>query len=102
MVRWKIRKDVAGASFMALGCAAPEIAINMISVGVGDSAVDVGLSAIVGSGECGYGLTMLTNEWALFSLCRAHRFQSYPSCMHTRCNGQRFGCMTVVSASWTI
>jgi len=54
--RWKIRKDVAGASFMALGCAAPEIAINMISVGVGDSAVDVGLSAIVGSGLIAFSL----------------------------------------------
>ena len=30
-VRWNVREDVAGASFMAFGSAAPEIIINAIS-----------------------------------------------------------------------
>ena len=30
-VRWKISEDVAGASFMAFGSAAPEITINAIA-----------------------------------------------------------------------
>ena len=30
-VRWNVREDVAGASFMALGSAAPEVIINAIS-----------------------------------------------------------------------
>ena len=30
-VRWSVREDVAGASFMAFGSAAPEIIINAIS-----------------------------------------------------------------------
>ena len=30
-VRWNVREDVAGASFMAFGSAAPEIIINAVS-----------------------------------------------------------------------
>lgn len=29
-VRWHLREDVAGATFMALGSAAPEIVVNMV------------------------------------------------------------------------
>eukprot|EP01052_Picozoa_sp_SAG31_P040861 SAG31_NODE_6035_length_2199_cov_1.148095_1_plen_70_part_00 len=32
-VRWNVREDVAGASFLAIGSAAPEIVINAIGVG---------------------------------------------------------------------
>uniref|UniRef100_A0A7S2GP88 Sodium/calcium exchanger membrane region domain-containing protein n=1 Tax=Haptolina brevifila TaxID=156173 RepID=A0A7S2GP88_9EUKA len=62
-VRWSVREDVAGASFMAFGSAAPEIIINAISTlktvlasGRGDddpSAGDdtsLGIGAIIGSG----------------------------------------------------
>ena len=66
-VRWDVREDVAGASFMAFGSAAPEIVINAISTlksvissvdhehGVikqsegGDDAA-LGVGAIIGSG----------------------------------------------------
>ena len=60
-VRWGIPEDVAGASFMAFGSAAPEITINAISTikavlsgaGPGDDAGDdsaLGVGAILGSG----------------------------------------------------
>ena len=67
-VRWNVPEDVAGASFLAVGSAAPEIVINAIGVykahrvGAGgettsaaaqreaNSALQLGLSAIIGSG----------------------------------------------------
>ena len=57
-VRWNVREDVAGASFMAFGSAAPEIIINAISTlravvstedGDSDDAA-LGVGAIIGSG----------------------------------------------------
>jgi len=47
-VRWGIREDVAGATFMAFGSAAPEIIINAIGTITGES--DLGVGAIIGSG----------------------------------------------------
>ena len=66
-VRWNVREDVAGASFMAFGSAAPEIIINAVStiktvlaVSDGGAAAvapedagedtDLGIGAIIGSG----------------------------------------------------
>ena len=56
-VRWNVREDVAGASFMAFGSAAPEIIINAIqtikSMGGGDAGsddTDLGIGGIIGSG----------------------------------------------------
>jgi len=50
-VRWHVREDVAGASFMAFGSAAPEIIINAIqSVKGGQDDTDLGIGGIVGSG----------------------------------------------------
>ena len=61
-VRWNVREDVAGASFMAFGSAAPEIIINAISTlktvlasgreGGGEAGEDtsLGIGAIIGSG----------------------------------------------------
>lgn len=53
--RWNVREDVAGASFVAFGSAAPEIIINSIttikSAGSDTGAgADLGVSAIIGSG----------------------------------------------------
>ena len=47
-VRWGVREDVAGATFMAFGSAAPEIIINAIGTITGES--DLGVGAIIGSG----------------------------------------------------
>eukprot|EP00605_Chrysophyceae_sp_TOSAG23-4_P002303 GSChrysophyteH1.ASY1.ANO1.2549.1 assembled CDS len=44
---WMIREDVAGATFMAFGSAAPEIIINMVSA---LDATNMGVGAILGSG----------------------------------------------------
>jgi K+-dependent Na+/Ca+ exchanger-like protein len=49
-VRWHVREDVAGATFMAFGSAAPEIIINAITTVRGSSQTDLGVSAIIGSG----------------------------------------------------
>ncbi|KAL1523131.1 hypothetical protein AB1Y20_018087 [Prymnesium parvum] len=58
-VRWNVREDVAGASFMAFGSAAPEIIINAVSTiktiladAEEDSSEDtaLGVGAIIGSG----------------------------------------------------
>eukprot|EP00966_Prymnesium_polylepis_P210247 4869090-Prymnesium_polylepis.1 len=57
-VRWNIREDVAGASFMAFGSAAPEIIINAVSTLKALFASDegdnedtaLGVGAIIGSG----------------------------------------------------
>lgn len=58
-IRWGVREDVAGATFMAFGSAAPEIIINVIStIKSGRTsnnpnaakATSLGISAIIGSG----------------------------------------------------
>ena len=56
-IRWSIREDVAGATFMAFGSAAPEIIINTITtIKSGGAANDaargtaLSISAIIGSG----------------------------------------------------
>jgi Ca2+/Na+ antiporter len=61
-VRWSVREDVAGATFMALGSALPEILINTIGTiqasaggdiaGAGGEGggTDLGVGAIIGSG----------------------------------------------------
>ena len=53
-VRWSIRDDVAGSTFMAFGSAAPEIIVNAVATiksGSGsEGSVDQGISAILGSG----------------------------------------------------
>ena len=50
--RWNIREDVAGASFVAFGSAAPEIIINSIttlkSAASADKGADLGVAAIIG------------------------------------------------------
>lgn len=53
--RWNVKEDVAGATFMAIGSAAPEIVINVIAaIQAGTSsnpeATKLGVSAIIGSG----------------------------------------------------
>lgn len=61
--RWKIGDDVAGATFMAFGSAAPEIIINVVATiqnaadTEGDSeATSLGVSAIIGSGMVAFSL----------------------------------------------
>ena len=39
VARWRVPEDVAGASFMALGAAAPEIVVNVVSTIKGGIAV---------------------------------------------------------------
>ena len=53
-VRWGIREDVAGASFMAFGSAAPEIIINAIGAFQGQS--NLGVGAIIGSGMIAFAI----------------------------------------------
>mmetsp|Transcript_7667 Transcript_7667/g.11610 ORF Transcript_7667/g.11610 Transcript_7667/m.11610 type:complete len:434 (+) Transcript_7667:76-1377(+) len=47
-IRWGIREDIAGATFMAFGSAAPEIVVNAVTTLKGQSGTGVG--AIIGSG----------------------------------------------------
>lgn len=49
-VRWNIREDVAGCSFMAFGSAAPEVLISCIGTAKGGGNTDLGVGAIIGSG----------------------------------------------------
>jgi Ca2+/Na+ antiporter len=54
-VKYSIREDVAGATFMALGSAAPELVINLIAVvrameSEDPEAIQLGVSAVLGSG----------------------------------------------------
>ena len=49
-LRWGVREDVAGASFMAFGSAAPEIIINAVTTMKGSEDVELGVGAIIGSG----------------------------------------------------
>lgn len=67
-MRWAIPEDVAGASFLALGGAAPEIVINMVSTAKGvlahsngdqhgeEAANSLGISSIIGSGMLAFTL----------------------------------------------
>jgi len=59
-VQWKIREDVAGASIMAFGSAAPEIVVNAISTlkasTVNPQSVNLGLGAILGSSVIAFSL----------------------------------------------
>mmetsp|Transcript_2871 Transcript_2871/g.3881 ORF Transcript_2871/g.3881 Transcript_2871/m.3881 type:complete len:181 (-) Transcript_2871:435-977(-) len=54
-VRWHLREDVAGATFMALGSAAPEIIVNALSTFEAtdpdnSKTTNLGVGAIMGSG----------------------------------------------------
>lgn len=53
-IRWHIREDVAGATFLAFGSAAPEIVINAVatikSQMTSNNSTSLGISAIIGSG----------------------------------------------------
>eukprot|EP00301_Raphidiophrys_heterophryoidea_P028124 c9996_g1_i1.p1 GENE.c9996_g1_i1~~c9996_g1_i1.p1 ORF type:complete len:454 (+),score=81.70 c9996_g1_i1:56-1363(+) len=54
-VRWNVREDVAGASFMAFGSSAPEIIINAVStiesqMTTDQDTTELGLGAVIGSG----------------------------------------------------
>ena len=53
-VRWNVREDVAGASFMALGSAAPEILISVI--GVVKEEADLGVAVSIGSGMIAFSI----------------------------------------------
>ena len=68
--RWRVREDVAGASFLALGSAAPEILVNSIStIRAGSrsdpNAVNLGVGAILGSSVIAFSL--IPGCCALFS-----------------------------------
>jgi len=66
--RWGIREDVAGATFMAFGSAAPEIIVNAVatiqSMNAGSSAdektTNLGVSAILGSGMIAFSMIPAT------------------------------------------
>jgi len=67
--RWGIREDVAGATFMAFGSAAPEIIVNAVATiqtmnagtGAGDAqTTNLGVSAILGSGMIAFSMIPAT------------------------------------------
>jgi len=66
--RWGIREDVAGATFMAFGSAAPEIIVNAVATiqsmsggSTGDAqTTNLGVSAILGSGMIAFSLIPAT------------------------------------------
>ncbi|GAB5366910.1 hypothetical protein AAMO2058_001184400 [Amorphochlora amoebiformis] len=62
-IRWNIREDIAGATFMAFGSAAPEIVVNAVSTVKGVSGTGVG--AIIGSGWIAF--LMIPGACALFT-----------------------------------
>mmetsp|Transcript_7537 Transcript_7537/g.12148 ORF Transcript_7537/g.12148 Transcript_7537/m.12148 type:complete len:406 (+) Transcript_7537:1264-2481(+) len=55
-IRWHVREDVAGASFMALGSAAPEIIVNAISTYKNADSINLGVGAIMGSSLIAFSL----------------------------------------------
>ena len=71
-VRWEVREDIAGASFMAFGSAAPEIIVNAVStikaagkhsddmtpadIAAAGQATSLGVGAIIGSGIIAFSL----------------------------------------------
>jgi len=62
-IRWKIREDIAGATFMAFGSAAPEIVVNAVSTLKGQS--EAGVGAIIGSGWIAF--LLIPGACALFA-----------------------------------
>lgn len=58
--RWKIGEDVAGATFMAFGSAAPEMIINVVATIQAQTSdpetTSLGVSAIIGSGMIAFSL----------------------------------------------
>jgi len=66
--RWGIREDVAGATFMAFGSAAPEIIVNAVATiqamnggSAGDAqTTNLGVSAIIGSGMIAFSMIPAT------------------------------------------
>lgn len=65
-VRLHVREDVAGASFMAFGSAAPEIIVNAIStVKSAPQDTNLGIGAILGSGMIAF--TVIPGACAMFS-----------------------------------
>jgi len=66
--RWGIREDVAGATFMAFGSAAPEIIVNAVATiqtmnggSTGDAqTTNLGVSAILGSGMIAFSMIPAT------------------------------------------
>jgi len=64
-LRWWIREDVAGATFLAFGSAAPEIIINSVSTVNSASGTALGISAIIGSGMIAF--TVIPAVSALFA-----------------------------------
>jgi len=66
--RWGIREDVAGATFMAFGSAAPEIIVNAVATiqsmnggATGDAqTTNLGVSAILGSGMIAFSMIPAT------------------------------------------
>lgn len=75
-VRWGVREDVAGATFMAFGSAAPEIIINVVqtikqrvqTTGAGTGGQDqiaLGVGAIIGSGMIAF--MIIPSTCAMFS-----------------------------------
>lgn len=73
--RWGIPEDVAGATFMAFGSAAPEIIINVVATiqsqmsksptGASGEQTNLGVSAILGSGMIAF--SMIPATCAMFS-----------------------------------
>ena len=52
--RWRMKEDVAGATFLAIGSAAPEIVISVITAIEGGESLQLGVSSIFGSGLMGF------------------------------------------------
>ncbi|KAK8795700.1 hypothetical protein WA158_000356 [Blastocystis sp. Blastoise] len=52
--RWHMKEDVAGATFLAIGSAAPEIVISTITAIEGGDSLELGVSSIFGSGLMGF------------------------------------------------
>jgi len=75
-VRWGVKEDVAGATFMALGSAAPEVVINIVQtvktrialptgLEISHDNVALGVGAVIGSGMIA--LMLIPASCALFS-----------------------------------
>mmetsp|Transcript_13005 Transcript_13005/g.25239 ORF Transcript_13005/g.25239 Transcript_13005/m.25239 type:complete len:589 (-) Transcript_13005:286-2052(-) len=68
-IRWNVREDVAGASFMAFGSAAPEIIVNAISTlkaaNASPDSINLGIGAILGSSVIAF--SVIPGCCALFS-----------------------------------
>ncbi|VEL20688.1 unnamed protein product [Protopolystoma xenopodis] len=60
---WNLKPDVAGATFMAAGSSAPELATTLVGVFI--SKDDVGLGAVVGSAD--FNVMLVISLCALFA-----------------------------------